>query len=253
MNPDTIFDSPASRPLNDARWAVAREFIRTVRNERGLATALDVGAGVGYFTELLAKEGFAVIGVEGRETNVAVARGRFSHLQFELGDVEAESFPKLGTFDLVLCFGLLYHLENPFRAIRNLERVTGDILLISAATAPGSKASALLLGEKNEDDQSLTGFATYVTESSLVCMLRAAGFEYVYRMTKLPDHEEFRTSVFYRRRRTMLVSSRTPVSISGLTPMKSVRLPTYPWATPWGHVATFVRRAFLFVRKRLSK
>ena len=43
-------------------------------------------------------------------------------------NVEDPQVRELGASDLVLCPGLLYHLENPFQAIRNLHALTARIL-----------------------------------------------------------------------------------------------------------------------------
>ena len=44
---------------------------------------------------------------------------------------------ELGEFDLVLCFGLLYHLENPMRTIRHLRALTGQGLLLESMSLRG--------------------------------------------------------------------------------------------------------------------
>jgi len=61
---------------------------------------------------------------------VTEARRRFPHIPFEQADVEERAILELGKFDLVLCFGLLYHLENPLLAIRNLRGLTEKCLLV---------------------------------------------------------------------------------------------------------------------------
>lgn len=89
-----------------------------------LGTALDAGAGVGFFSETLRSCGLNVCGFDGRPENVCEARKRFPGIPFEWGDIQDRSILELGKFDLVLCFGLLYHLENPLAAIRNLRELT---------------------------------------------------------------------------------------------------------------------------------
>ena len=34
-------------------------------------------------------------------------------------------------FDFVFCFGVLYHLKNPYKALENLFEVTNDTLIIA--------------------------------------------------------------------------------------------------------------------------
>lgn len=84
----------------------------------GLKTALDAGAGVGFFSQTLADCGLSVRGFDGRTENVDEARKRFPHMPFEQANLEDHSVLRLGEFDLVLCFGLLYQLENPLLAVR---------------------------------------------------------------------------------------------------------------------------------------
>ena len=44
----------------------------------------------------------------------------------------------LNPFDVVLCFGLLYHMENPFNVLKRLRNVTGRLLLLETHAAPRS-------------------------------------------------------------------------------------------------------------------
>jgi 2-polyprenyl-3-methyl-5-hydroxy-6-metoxy-1,4-benzoquinol methylase len=91
-----------------------------------------VGAGVGFFSQTLLECGLNVCGIEGRAENVSEARKRFPHIPFGQADIQERSTLELGKFDLVLCFGLLYHLENPLLAIRNLHALTGKCLLLES-------------------------------------------------------------------------------------------------------------------------
>lgn len=40
---------------------------------------------------------------------------------------------KHGTFDLVLCFGILYHLENPVLAVRRISAVTRKVIVVDTS------------------------------------------------------------------------------------------------------------------------
>ena len=56
-------------------------------------------------------------------------KNRYPNIPFYIANVEDSSIAHLGKFDLVLCFGLLYHLENPFAAMRKLYALTTKSLL----------------------------------------------------------------------------------------------------------------------------
>lgn len=88
---------------------------------------LDLGCYEGQFALEFALRGSAVTGIEGREENLAVARVRAAErglhqLELVRADVRELSRDRFGTFDAVLCLGLLYHLDFP-EAIRLLQRV----------------------------------------------------------------------------------------------------------------------------------
>jgi hypothetical protein len=97
----------------------------------------------------------------------------------------------LGGFDLVLCFGLLYHLENPLLAVRHLRPLTEKCLLLKSMCIPDDKPSILLREEPSESDQGLTDVACYPSEDSLTKMLYRTGFSFVYRLAPLPKHDDF--------------------------------------------------------------
>src|SRR4029077_42225 len=117
---------------------------------------------------------------------------RFPHLPFEQGDIEERAILEVGRFDLVLCLGLLYHLENPMLAVRNLRGMTEKCLLLESMCLPEEAPAMVLRDEPRQGDQSLSDVACYPSEGSLVKMLYRAGFGSVYRVMPLPDHEDFR-------------------------------------------------------------
>lgn len=98
--------------------------------------AVDVGCHEGFYSFALRSLGLAeVVGIDYREENLR--RARFvaeqhgtTGVRFLQADAEELNPASLGTFDLTLCFGLLYHLENPMRVLRRLHALTGEMLLL---------------------------------------------------------------------------------------------------------------------------
>ena len=82
--------------------------------------------------------------------------GGYPDIPFEWADIRIPPFWNLGKFDLVLCFGLLYHLENPLRPSAIFASLTGKCLLLESMCVPDEKPSMLLREEPREEDQSLT-------------------------------------------------------------------------------------------------
>lgn len=208
MNKNCIFDQEHTRRFNAARQQFLSNFLPDLINKYQLKTALDVGCGIGFFANFLASLGLKTTAFDGRANNIAEAQTRYPDIEFHVLDVEDHIVQKLGVFDLVLCFGLLYHLENPFRAIRNLHALTGKILFVESRVTPEKQPVAALVDECQGQDQGLRHIAFIPSETCLTKMLYSAGFPAVYKLTTFPTHEEFRNTLSYKRHRTMLVASR---------------------------------------------
>jgi FkbM family methyltransferase len=226
---EAIFDTSHYLKLIEARGETIRDMVTLLKPVLKLSTALDAGCGIGFFSEILRERGLQVRAFDGRQSNVNEARRRFPQIAFELGNIEAGTIRDLGQFDLVLCFGLLYHLESPLPAIRNLRSLTGTGLLIESMCFPDQEPWMLLREEPSTDDQSLTDIAFYATEGCLAKMLYRAGFQNVYRITQLPDHDDFRDNSDHFRRRTVLFASSQPVDLQGLIAMPEPHDTSDPW------------------------
>ncbi len=243
----TPFDQKEYRQLIEARGETIKRAVSRLKPALGLSKAVDAGCGVGFFSQTLAECGLNVRGFDGRGENVAEARRRFPHIPFEQGDIEERAILELGRYDLVLCCGLLYHLENPLLAIRHLRGLTEKCLLLESMCLPEEKPSMLLREEPRQDDQSLTDVACYPSEGSLVKMLYRAGFRMVYRVIPLPDHEDFRETTGRARRRTVLLASTAPIDIAGFRLIPEPHETEDPWAKKPAATATLPQRIGRFL------
>jgi tRNA (mo5U34)-methyltransferase len=236
------FDSELTQSYTRVRQAFIAEFLDSIRGQISLQSAVDVGCGVGYFSEFLRQRGFQVVAVDGRQENAKEGRRRHPEITFLTKDAEDPSLPEVGVFDFVLCVGLLYHLENPFRAIRNLHALTGKVLVIESMCAPGKDPSLVLLDEGQEHDQGLNYVAFYPTESCLVKMLYRAGFPFVFGCSSFPNDEFFRNTLWYQKRRTFLVAAKCKLDASRLALLQEPRRPWDIWQTPIERARGMVRR-----------
>lgn len=249
MNEPRVFDETQYESYNAARETVVRKALADVGAQSPLSTCLDVGCGVGYFSAFLISLGLHVTGVDGRAENAEEAARRVPQASFQTANVEDAQLAKLGCFDVVLCFGLLYHLENPFCAIRNLYRLTGKVLLVESMCAPGNEPSMQLLDEFHGEDQGLNYIAFYPTESCLVKMLYRAGFPYVFAFVTPPDHVDFRATKRRKKARTMLLASNVRLNTQTLAlieepvrPWDIWSAPLKPWRLRLGRVANSGRK-----------
>jgi len=226
---NTPFDTPSAWRINQARAEVLDPLLGVFRRAMHLHTALDVGCGIGVFSGHLQQCGLDVQAVDGRAENVVEARRRNPALPVTVHDVEDPQILTLGTFDLVLCFGLLYHLENPFLAVRHLAALTGSVLLIESVVAPWHEPVTVLYEEPMAANQGLRYVALVPSETWLVKCLYRCGFAQVYRPALMPEHPDYRASLLKHRRRTVLAATRQTVWDPLLVPAPEPTTRRYLW------------------------
>jgi len=95
---------------------------------------IDLGCLHGDYSLGFAQRGLNVLGLEVRKTNYDVCLSRDkSNIKGALNFVQDDcwNIEKYGKFDIVLCAGLLYHLENPHEYLRLLEKACSKLLIIN--------------------------------------------------------------------------------------------------------------------------
>lgn len=99
--------------------------------------ALDLACLEGLYGIELARHGAQVVGIEGREANLQKARFSkevlaLDNLTLVQDDVRNLSVEKYGRFDVVLCLGILYHLDAPdvFHFVERMSDVCTRVAII---------------------------------------------------------------------------------------------------------------------------
>lgn len=229
MGAPRVFDQAHYEILNHARGEVVSRLLAELTPPLNLRTAIDVGCGLGYFACVLASLGLEVTAVDGRQQNVEEAQRRNPAIKFLRFDAEDPALRSLGSFDLVFCFGLLYHLENPFLAIRHLHAMTRSLLLVESVIFPGEQPVMGLVQEWQGQDQGLNYAAFYPTEACLQKMFYRAGFRFVYRLAETPQMPEYRQTGHLPKVRVVLAASNDPVRSSQLEVVSEPSMPIQPW------------------------
>lgn len=131
---------------DDTRMRAIKDCLRSFSAYRGGLSglrSLDLGCLEGGLSFEMAREGANAFGVEGREQNVAkceFVRALFQlpNLDFAHLDVKDLDPGAHGVFDIVLCCGLLYHLDDPVGFLEQLESLTHDetILFLDTHVSP---------------------------------------------------------------------------------------------------------------------
>jgi SAM-dependent methyltransferase len=214
------FDTDAALEINEARLAHLASLDLPIDGRR----VLEVGAGVGRLTGFFIERGCSVVATEARSENVVELRRRLPTVDVGEADVE-ESLLHLGSFEIVFCYGVLYHLESPLRALRNIAAVCADLLLIETMVCDARFPVLRLEDETKSVNQALRGLAHRPSPSYLALALNRVGFDHVYAATDPPDHPDYRFSRLGNMDtardgallRGVFIASRTPLEQPGLT------------------------------------
>jgi tRNA (mo5U34)-methyltransferase len=108
-----------------------------------------------------------------------------------VADFMTVSLDRLGTFDVVLYLGVLYHMQNPLEALRRVARVTHELAIIetAAVVVPGMEDRAMFefFPEDGLGDDPTNWWAP--NETALKGLCRAAGFSRVETVIPPPPAE----------------------------------------------------------------
>ena len=116
-------------------------FLPQSMEDRHKMRVVDLGCLEGGFSVEFAKMGFDTLGIEAREENIKKCNYVKSNLKlptlnFVQDDVR--NLKKYGTFDITLCYGLLYHLNDPVEFLKLLSTCTSKLLFLNTHFAPDS-------------------------------------------------------------------------------------------------------------------
>lgn len=109
----------------------------------GQCSGVDMACHQGWFSHQLVHAGCReVLATDARAEHIAdvqlisAACGLEDRIRTLQRDVHALSSAETGQFDIVLCFGLLYHLENPVGALRVARDLCRGICLVETQIVP---------------------------------------------------------------------------------------------------------------------
>jgi SAM-dependent methyltransferase len=115
---------------------------------------LDLACLEGHFSIEFALHGASVVAIEGREINLRKAQFAANllsirNIKFVLDDVRNLSRDRYGEFDVVLCLGILYHLDAPdaMEFLKNIFEVCGRVAIIDTHFATADSQSYIWNGK----------------------------------------------------------------------------------------------------------
>jgi hypothetical protein len=189
-------------------------------------TVLEVGAGIGDLSSFFLDRGCALTITDARSRNLDVCARRFPEVPARLLDLDAPD-PSFGDrFEIVYCYGLLYHLSAPAAALAYLGERCTDLFLLETCVSPGDEVAVNPVREAAyRPSQAVSGLGCRPTRPWVVAELRKS-FPHVYATVTQPWHEEFpldwsaRAADAYLTR-AVFVASREPID----SPLLTTELP----------------------------
>lgn len=156
-------------------------------------TVLEAGAGVGDMTGFFLDRGCSVTALEGRRENLAEFRIRHPDIDSYCIDLDAPPHDHdvlRRRYDVLFCYGLLYHLAEPRRMLDAFCPIV-DLLLLETCVSPGQADELNPCAELSHVvSQSMHGRGCRPTRYWIYHQLQRH-FPFVYTCATQPSHPEF--------------------------------------------------------------
>ncbi len=141
---------------------------------------LDIGAWDGWFSFEMERRGASVVAVDSARQNTLLEAKRLlnSKVEYIVEDVCRLSPRNIGYFDIVLFFGVLYHLKHPLLALEKVCELTTDLACIESLVVDDASAGAVPMMEFYEGSELAGQFDNWVGPNipCLLAFCRTAGF-----------------------------------------------------------------------------
>jgi SAM-dependent methyltransferase len=186
-----LFDQSYYSDITQARIEHLRNLHLPFRNKR----VIDVGCGIGRFCDFFLEQGCTVFCVDGREQNIQTLRQLYPSVQCAVVDLEKTDLTTFGKFDIVFCYGFLYHLSNPLGFIQNASKACSEFMILETCITDAEEPILRLVDEDPENEtQALHGIGCRPSPSYVANCLKLSGFKYIYTPFTLPKHPQFQYS-----------------------------------------------------------
>jgi SAM-dependent methyltransferase len=180
------FLDPNSLAINEARI----DHLRSLELPLTGKSVLEVGAGIGLLTGYFEEQGCRMLSTDARPENLAEITRRYPHRKVARLDLEhPEEVAALGRFDVVFCYGTLYHLGTPEAALRALSEVS-DMILVESSLSAQDGAAVIGVEESSALNQAFSRRGSRPTRAWVLAKL-AEFWGHGYISLTQPSHVEF--------------------------------------------------------------
>lgn len=184
--------NPIQQLLIRRFYAVLLGFVK----ETGASSVLDAGSGEGFTLDKLyrAKLAKRYAGFDASEEAVKMGNRMFPHLRLVQGDMYTIPFASK-SFDLVVCCEVLEHLSDPKKALAELCRVSGGLVMLTVPWEPWFQLSNFFLGKyvsrwgnhpEHVNHWTKSGFVQYVRANGLTVLHATISFPWIIVLAKRP-------------------------------------------------------------------
>lgn len=180
---------PDALAINQAR----QEHLSSLGLDLNNNTVIEVGAGIGLHTDFFLERGCEVTVTDGAAANVGEIKRRHPGLRSFVLDLEDErSLRDLGVFDVVYCYGLLYHMSNPDSVLQRLAEICQGKILLELICSPSTENTVIYVDDPAGLNQSTVGRGCRPSRTWILNKLKEC-FGYGYISATQPDHPDFPT------------------------------------------------------------
>lgn len=175
---------------NKWRSEISQRSIRQVMDANSFSI-LDLACNDGYFSFQLHDMASHVLGVDAREeairrANLLKQYYEYSSYEFKTADLRnygLKSEDMENAFDLILCYGMLYHLTDPYDFLKRIFKFTKDTLSLSTFLSSNSRFPVLFVTKEDvrRPGSGLDPISMRPTHQAVVRLLYGAGFDLVLR------------------------------------------------------------------------
>lgn len=152
---------------------------------------LDVSSGIGDHARYYMDRGCQVTMTEVREENIDVLRARFPQGDIRLLDLENPVPLSDAPFEVIHCYGLLYHLGKPDVAIDYMAGICSGMMFLETCVSPGHDEEIHpVVEDPGNPTWAFSGGACRPTRPWIYNRLKRH-FAHVYMPRTQPNHPQF--------------------------------------------------------------
>jgi SAM-dependent methyltransferase len=159
---------------------------------------LDLASNAGFWSLAAIEAGAEfVYGLEGRQMHVDQSNFVFEvngidreRYRFATGDIFKTDFKALGSFDIVLCLGLLYHVSKPVELMEKIVQASTDLLVIDTSLSLLPGASFELRRDPLDDPRNAIDYETVMvpTRKAVLDLIHQFGYRGVVLKPRFSDY-----------------------------------------------------------------